>query len=412
MACGGDPDNKTEVKQFTISNTQITLRVNKGEQILYSPTEAYGQLTWTSSNEQVAVVNTTTGFVTAVSEGNATITGTLKNGFTATAEVAVKSEQDYYKETTVFENYVYFQDGGDTFYYPFKNKEGKPLTFGDVSPNEEDKGRTELIDSVFEYHFCLLNQSLYLSGEGSMVGSDGLAVDYWSSFYYSAQANTVFSLSRYDVAKMDTVLPKFDAQYLKFVPPYYIPASEFDQDMYLEYVTLLLTDQEPASRDYPFMGPADQNPSSPVYNKGVNLMCYRQFTDSQTGESYMGSFPYGTVEQGAIAMNGRPDRTYYAQAYALGGRLFGGNDLTGLKTQYNQEKETWEYVIEGEGEDAHFVMDELTSYEFVKEGSETQSAPQFQAVPADAFRKGAVINNAMYIPLRMMLDNNRLTVNK
>lgn len=411
VACKEKP-NPDEVTEFTISNNQITLVAGKGEQILYLPVEAFNNLTWSSSDETVATVSTS-GYVTAISEGTAVITGTLtNNNFTATANVSVESEQDYYIKTTVFDSYVFFNDGGKVYPYPFKNKDGNPLTYGDML-DPVDPNRAELVDSVYEYHFCLLNKNVYLSGDGQMVGEGGLALDYWTSFYYCAQARTVFSLGTYRVENMDTVVNKYDAvdnkgnKYLKFTPPYSIPVSEFDQDLYVDYVTALLNDAQPSEADYPYMGPKNQNVGDGVYNKGARINCYRQYTDG------LGSFVYGTLEHGAITMLSREDRTYYADAYILGGRLFGGPDMTGLKLELNEEDGKWYYVVEGEGEDARLVMDELVEYNFEQNvGAPEEEAPKYVPVSVDAFKKQAAVNSAMYIPLRMMLDNNRLTVNR
>lgn len=408
VACNEKPNNN-EVTEFSISNNQITLVAGKGEQILYLPVEAFKNLVWTSSDETVATVSST-GYVTAISKGTATITGTLKNNnFSATANVSVESEQDYYIKTTVFDSYVFFADGGNAYPYPFTNEDGTPLTYGDMV---EDESRTELIDSVYEYHFCLLNKNIYLSGDGQLVGEGGLALDYWTSFYYCAQARTVFSLSTYRFEKMDTVLNQFDAvdengnKYLKFTPPYSIPVSEFNEDMYVDYIAALLNGDSPNAADYPYMGPENQNYGDAVFNKGAKIYCYRQYEDG------LGSFVYGTVEQGAIRMMSREDRTYYADAYVLGGRLFGGLDITGLKLSLNEEDGNWYYVVEGEGDDAHLVMDDMVDYRFEQNVGGSDEAPEYAPVSVDAFRKQAAVNNAMYIPLRMILDNNRLTVKR
>lgn len=80
------------IDNIVISNSDV--RLNKGEtetltiQVYPENAEEDTTVTWESSNDNVATIDSN-GKVTAVGGGNATITGTLKNGKKVTAEVTV-----------------------------------------------------------------------------------------------------------------------------------------------------------------------------------------------------------------------------------------------------------------------------------------------------------------------------------
>lgn len=75
-----------------MDQTAVTVDVNVNKTIVLSasilPAESTETISWTSSDEAVAIVDQT-GSVTAVSEGTATITATTESGFSASCEVTV-----------------------------------------------------------------------------------------------------------------------------------------------------------------------------------------------------------------------------------------------------------------------------------------------------------------------------------
>jgi len=91
-ACGGNEDPKTVV---TLSPTTLTLEVNQAERIIATTDPANATLTWTSSDTAVATVGAD-GWVTGVSEGNATITATATDGGKATCAVTVEAATSNY----------------------------------------------------------------------------------------------------------------------------------------------------------------------------------------------------------------------------------------------------------------------------------------------------------------------------
>ena len=91
-----EPINTTSL---SINKTSITLKKDEVETLNVTRTPAsvsYPTITWNSSNTNVAIVNSN-GVVTAISEGNCTITATsLDSGIKVSCEVVVKLD-DLYK---------------------------------------------------------------------------------------------------------------------------------------------------------------------------------------------------------------------------------------------------------------------------------------------------------------------------
>lgn len=81
-------DTPTSIS-VTPENVQLTLKETANLKYTLEPSDAYAQITWTSSDESVVKVNTS-GKITGVSEGVATITATTDNGLSASCAVVVK----------------------------------------------------------------------------------------------------------------------------------------------------------------------------------------------------------------------------------------------------------------------------------------------------------------------------------
>lgn len=94
--CGGAPVtctiNVVSIPPTSISvtpeNIQLTAKKTANLKYTLEPSDAYAQITWTSSNESIAKVNTS-GKITGVSEGVAIITATTDNGLSASCSVEV-----------------------------------------------------------------------------------------------------------------------------------------------------------------------------------------------------------------------------------------------------------------------------------------------------------------------------------
>lgn len=92
---GGAPPPPTLVETLSINEPSTTLKVGEKKAFTYNalPQDHAENITWTSSDESVAKVNTQTGEVTAVKAGTATITvQTDTSGKSANVVVTVKKE--------------------------------------------------------------------------------------------------------------------------------------------------------------------------------------------------------------------------------------------------------------------------------------------------------------------------------
>jgi len=83
-----DADDDPSLTVVTLNPSTLTLDVDKTERIIATTVPANTALTWKSSNEAVAIVNTS-GYVSGVSEGSATITATAADGGKDTCAVTV-----------------------------------------------------------------------------------------------------------------------------------------------------------------------------------------------------------------------------------------------------------------------------------------------------------------------------------
>lgn len=84
------------ITSIALNKTSLTLQVGQSETLIvsYTPTDATGKsITWSSSNPSVVTVSSS-GEVTGVSAGSATIMATTKNGKTATCAVTIEAAPD------------------------------------------------------------------------------------------------------------------------------------------------------------------------------------------------------------------------------------------------------------------------------------------------------------------------------
>ena len=153
---------KTAAEGISLSKTAVEGYVG-GKKILvpvYEPVYADREsLLWESSNEAVAVVND--GVVEFISIGNATITATSENGFTASCEVSVKD----YQTISRGETKTPYLEPGESMWYYFTPEEDGYYSF--VSSSKKDTvahlydstGETELAsndDSSYGFNFELV----------------------------------------------------------------------------------------------------------------------------------------------------------------------------------------------------------------------------------------------------------------
>ena len=165
---------------ITLDKTSLELMAGATGQITATvkPTNATNKtVTWTTDNSAVATVNSS-GTVTAVKEGSATITASTFNGFTASCTVTVTP-----KQFTTVENGVYFEKPsgwGDAYIYLFDK-----ATDSTVGASWPGTKMTDMGDGVYSFEYrntistmmCVFN-----SGSGAQTGD----LEYKEQGYYTS----------------------------------------------------------------------------------------------------------------------------------------------------------------------------------------------------------------------------------
>ena len=408
VSCGSEKNPQDELKEFKISDksANISLRVATGHQILYSPEEAFGKITWTSSNAEVAKVDSK-GYVEAMSEGDATITGKLANGFTQEAKVNVVSDQQYFQDNTNL--YLAIPWRFNQKGYDFKNEEGKPLTCGDIGANfpEGDPRLNMVIDTVYEFMYNIVDDGLYLGGDNRMTGIPGLCFSIWTSAFVSTQANAFFALTTYTVnSDIEGFMEQegYDVEKMDFIPPCQILASRFDKDAYVEFFTKAFTGQEVSRDDYVFMGYAENENFA---DKAAEVIQYVRNEEEGT----LGGYTWGTLTKGAFRFDSHPNGSdLIVSAYNISGEFFGGSrNPMGLKEIYltveddDVEEDGW-YLAQDQ--DGNIVMEDFTEYTLSKGMEDAVVAPRGMSYQSlDVVRRNFRVNQSMTISFRQGLDN-------
>lgn len=113
---GEDPGNNPS--QPVVDNDPPTIEP-KTMKMLVGDVNRFGtdkEVTWSSSNNSIAIINKSTGQVTAVGEGKVTITATAKNGKEATAQVeVVRADGREYLKPVISPNSDFTINVGDTY---------------------------------------------------------------------------------------------------------------------------------------------------------------------------------------------------------------------------------------------------------------------------------------------------------
>lgn len=434
FACKEKP-TVDDIKEFEVTNTVLNLRLSsEGDQILYTPKEAYGKITWTSADEKVAAVDSKSGYVTPTGKGSTTITGTLANGFKAEVSVSVMTDQDYYTNPENFDLYDVIPLVGsyNTYYYPFsyydeEKKERVPYTYGYITGDMNSPNASDLIDSCMSLKYYILNKETYMSGDG-LAGEGGPMLLINTSALCWRPKNggigTMWSLGPVQICDLDTVIPRMpkylnpatsDSAEFPFIPPMMSPVTKFDKDKYTEFTTLALFPQE---------GAPQPNRDAYAYNghsyKGRKDALGDEVLYAWPVEDGLGPWTWGTLDGGFIYINNHPTdpQANIVTGYHIYGKFFGGSHLTGFKTEYKTPDDGPEYekpgnyfVVEGEGEDAHYVLEDMVKFEFSKEVP--QEAPQQvrKGVPMNVFMKQTMVNQALYLPLIQKVESRPTNTN-
>ena len=149
---GEDDEEYTPATGVSLNKTSINLNVGATETLTatVAPAGAYPNVIWTSSDETVATVSSS-GVVTAVAEGSATITAkTISGGFTATCNASITDAPDYntipFTITSIGSTSVSISKNGspDTISLEYKKNTGNWASYTIDSPIDLENGETLL----------------------------------------------------------------------------------------------------------------------------------------------------------------------------------------------------------------------------------------------------------------------------
>lgn len=389
VAC--DPETKTDgsIKSVEIPN-QLEL-VEGAQQRLALTVDPAGvayTAVWSSSDERIATVSNK-GVVTANAVGEATITVTIKDtDLKATCRVIVKSLLD----ATVFDRILQASNFSDPFDIVLTKQDGQDTTLHVVSAK-----------------FLMIPSTMYLDGEGYLVGEPGYCMNIYTSFTVGLDPNTgavnaYYALADYSVVD-DAVNDK------GYFIPWSIKTGNFNKQNYCEYWTNMILysneeiEEEPIIDNYPYYDEFDS-----YMVKGFN------------GSSgiYLMDAGYPTIaegnEAGIIQFRVTDQNELYPSYYNFDAAIFSPEgDMLGFALEQRTDSVTGEtngYYIYNE-EDNIFEFAPLVERTFVggtyddaTEGvaimeSNLKSA---KAIPAAPFNKKAVVIRSLNIPFFMKVD--------
>ncbi|MFI3296342.1 MAG: Ig-like domain-containing protein [bacterium] len=310
VACGDNTTSSTDVESITLtpSSLEIAEGSSKVLTLTVTPTTASDfTQDWTSSDESVATVSSI-GTLTAVSEGNATITVSVDDGaFTATCEVTVKSQLDM----LVFNEAVLF----------YVNE-----SFA-VSEEYDYQYDNTRIDSGKQVTMYILPDDVYIDGDGYMAGVENYIIEMQTTFTYNSLY--WFSLATYGIEES-----MFDenGDYI----PYAMQMAEFDPAIYTNMFQDMVDDAYTSADAYPFYRDLDTR------------FYMLDFYDSET--TYLNNAGYISASGGYFELSYHTYETsstfYGTPSYSFEGTFFGNQFAYGFKTEGVGEEEDWVYPLE------------------------------------------------------------------
>ena len=389
VAC--DPETKTDgsIKSVEIPN-QLEL-VEGAQQRLALTVDPAGvayTAVWSSSDERIATVSNK-GVVTANAVGEATITVTIKDtDLKATCRVIVKSLLD----ATVFDRILQASNFSDPFDIVLTKQDGQDTTLHVVSAK-----------------FLMIPSTMYLDGEGYLVGEPGYCMNIYTSFTVGLDPNTGAVNAYYALADYSVVDKAVNDK--GYFIPWSIKTGNFNKQNYCEYWTNMILysneaiEEEPIIDNYPYYDEFDS-----YMVKGFN------------GSSgiYLMDAGYPTIaegnEAGIIQFRVTDQNELYPSYYNFDAAIFSPEgDMLGFALEQRTDSVTGEtngYYTDND-EDNIFDFAPLVERTFVggtyddsTEGvaimeSNLKSA---KAIPAAPFNKKAVVIRSLNIPFFMKVD--------
>lgn len=234
------PVTETGVASIEVKPAEVSMKNNEVRRLSTVAKDKDGnvvdatmyEVDWTSSNEEVATVSEN-GTVTALAQGTAVITATVKNSnVSATSNVKVTDLVEY----TIFDNASSVGYNPSEFYEPY-----------DWTDNEGTLHQ----DSLVRMKFYVFNQDMYLDAiNGTLVGDGGYGMFFETNNILSPKQNTIYSLGEYAITENPAMKDTLGKQYPK---PHQIVCGHFDTDAWTEFFTQALDETTPAPswNDYP-----------------------------------------------------------------------------------------------------------------------------------------------------------------
>ena len=389
VACDGQTTTGGAIKSVTIADQ---LELVEGAQqrlaLTVDPSDATYTAVWSSSDERIATVSNK-GVVTANAVGEATITVSIKDtDLKATCRVIVKSLLD----ATVFDRILQASNFSDPFDIVITMQNGQDTTLHVVSAK-----------------FLMIPSTMYLDGEGYLVGEPGYCMSIYSSFTVGLDPNTGAVNAYYALADYSVVDNAVNAK--GYFIPWSIQTGNFNKQNYCEYWTNMILysneaiDEEPIIDNYPYYDEFDS-----YMVKGFN------------GSSgiYLMDAGYPTIaegnEAGIIQFRITDQNELYPSYYNFDAEIFSPEgDMLGFALEQRTDSVTGEtngYYMDND-EDNIFDFAPLVPCTFVggKYDDATEAVAVMEsnlksakAIPAAPFNKKAVVIRSLNIPFFMKVD--------
>ena len=379
---------------LTLERESINLLMNEQKRIYYTLTPEYANeifdVEFISLNEAVATVSND-GVITGVSEGE-TIINVVVNGTNIKASckvVVIESLLD----ATVFDRILQASKFSDPFDVVITKQDGQDTTLHVVSAK-----------------FLMIPSTMYLDGEGYLVGEPGYCMSIYTSFTVGLDPNTGAVNAYYALADYSVVDNAVNDK--GYFIPWSIQTGNFNKQNYCEYWTNMIfysngaIEEEPIIDNYPYYDEFDS-----YMVKGFNV----------SYGIYLMDAGYPTIaegnEAGIIQFRATDQNELYPSYYNFDAEIFSpeGN-MHGFALEERVDSITGETnsFFMDEDEDNIFDFAPLVKHTFVggKYDDATEAVAVMKsnlksakAIPAAPFNKKAVIIRTLNIPFFMKVND-------
>lgn len=334
VACDPETTSGGDIQSVQISRQVLEL-TEGGQQRLtleVTPKDATYKANWSSENELIATV-TDKGVVTAVSVGETNINVAIEGTeLKASCKVVVKS----ILEATIFDQMI-LNKLSDPYDFAYTKQSGVDTTI-----------------KVVRATFIIIPSTMYLDGEGYLVGEPGYCVDVETAFEVgidpeSGKITALYALADYQFADETAINDKGQ------LFPYAIKITDFNQKNYAEFFTQKILyynkaiDEEPLEDNYPFYGTEWDSYmlKGLAIEQGIALLEAGSLTIADGNEA------------GLIQVRATEENELYPNYYNFDAVLFGTTeaDVYGLALETKTDSVTGEIITDEEGNPAYYYMD-------------------------------------------------------